>query len=349
MNKSSATRSIRDRSAGSPAGFRESDARCLDIALINNMPSAALEGAERQFGARVEAAAGDVQVRLTFYTFPEIPRTEAARQRISLAYSSMGELWDAHYDGLIVTGAEPCAPRLEEEAYWETMTRLIDWARHNTYSAIWSCLAAHAAVLYLDGIFRHRLENKCSGVFECARLSDHELVSSVPARFHMPHSRWNEIPQRMVAASGYALLSGSEQAGVDAFAKNGSGRSLFVFFQGHPEYDAETLLLEYRRDIGRFLRGEYPNYPCMPQGYFDRDTVKKLAAFQKSALRDRREERLGEFPTTILASKVRNTWSPTAIGIYRNWLRHICEQKEEWMKTRARRSEPAVRGARQAA
>jgi homoserine O-succinyltransferase/O-acetyltransferase len=31
-------------------------------------------------------------------------------------------------------------------------------------------------------------------------------------------------------------------------------RSLFVLLQGHPEYDSATLLREYRRDVGRFLR-----------------------------------------------------------------------------------------------
>ena len=35
-----------------------------------------------------------------------------------------------------------------------------------------------------------------------------------------------------------------------------------------------TLLLEYRRDIGRFLRGERDTYPPMPQGYFDEETVR---------------------------------------------------------------------------
>src|SRR2546429_6417390 len=41
---------------------------------------------------------------------------------------------------------------------------------------------------------------------------------------------------------------------VDMFVKELN--SLFVFFQGHPEYEATTLLLEYRRDIKRFLRRE---------------------------------------------------------------------------------------------
>jgi len=50
-------------------------------------------------------------------------------------------------------------------------------------------------------------------------------------------------------------------------------KSLFLFFQGHPEYDADSLPREYRRDVGRFLRSERESYPGMPKGYFDEATT----------------------------------------------------------------------------
>ena len=72
--------------------------------------------------------------------------------------------------------------------------------------------------------------------------------------------------------------------------------SLFLFFQGHPEYEAGTLLREYRRDIGRFLRGERETYPSMPQGYFSKQAVEALDAFGTRAVADRREELWLSFP-----------------------------------------------------
>ena len=81
-------------------------------------------------------------------------------------------------------------------------------------------------------------------------------------------------------------------------------KSLFVFFQGHPEYEATTLMLEYRRDIGRFLRRERDTYPPMPHGYFDEETVAALAALRGERWLDRREELLAEFPTAMAAGKV---------------------------------------------
>src|SRR5439155_887918 len=82
----------------------------------------------------------------------------------------------------------------------------------------------------------------------------------------------------------------------------------FVFFQGHPEYDAVTLLLEYRRDLGRYLRGERDAHPAMPKGYLDEETERELERLRQRALVDRREALLADFPTATAAAGVRNKW-----------------------------------------
>jgi len=310
----------------------ESKPPCLDIGLVNNMPDAALNATERQFLALLRAAAGDIAVHLTLYTLPEVPRTDFGRQQVS-GYSDISELWDSHLDGLIVTGAEPRAADLEDEPYWESLTRVLEWAERHTHSTILSCLAAHAGILHIDGIVRRPLGDKRFGVFECERVSDHPLTAAAPGRLKMPQSRWNEIPEEALLACGYRVLTRSDEAGVDSFVKQ--RKSLFVFFQGHPEYEAVTLLLEYRRDIGRFLRRERETYPPMPHGYFDEETVAALTGLQERALVDRREELLAEFPTAMAAGKVTNTWRSTAESLYRNWLRFILAEKTKTPKLRA--------------
>src|SRR5579863_349993 len=311
--------------------FGYSDANRIEIGLVNNMPSAALETTERQFRALLGAAADGLVVRLTLLALPDVPRTDAGRRHVS-TYSDINDLWDSHLDGLIVTGTQPRTPSLKEEPYWGGLTRLMEWAEHHTHSSVWSCLAAHAAVLHIDGLVRRPLSDKRFGVFECARVSDHPLTTDVPARLHMPHSRWNEASEDALTACGYGVLTKSKDAGADAFVKQ--RKSLFVFFQGHPEYDSDTLLREYRRDIRRFLRGERDAYPSMPRGYFDRKTVDQLDALRKRASTDRREELLEELPTESLASTVRNSWSSEAVCIYRNWLQYLCAQKARSLRTR---------------
>jgi len=58
--------------------------------------------------------------------------------------------------------AGPDAPPLVHPA------ELIDWAEGGTISTLFSCLAAHAAVLQLDNIVRRPLPKKLSGVFPVA-------------------------------------------------------------------------------------------------------------------------------------------------------------------------------------
>ena len=303
----------------------ESKPACLDIGLINNMPDAALDATERQFRALLGAAADDIAVHLTLYTLPEVPRTDFGRDQVR-RYSDFRDLWKSHHDGLIVTGTEPRAADLKDEPFWGSLTRVLEWAESHTYSTILSCLAAHAGILHMDGIARRPLGDKRFGVFECVRVSDHPLTAAAPSHLQMPQSRWNEVPEEALRACGYRVLTRSAEAGVDTFVKQ--GRSLFVFFQGHPEYEATTLLLEYRRDIGRFLRRERETYPPMPHGYFDEETVAALAALRERAWLDRREELLAEFPTAMAAGKVTNTWRSTAESLYRNWLQYICAQKQ---------------------
>src|SRR2546428_5124244 len=167
--------------------------------------------------------------------------------------------------------------------------------------------ACHAGIVHFDGSERRRLGDKRFGVFECVAGSDHPLTAEAPARLQMPHSRFNEIPEEALRRCGYRVLTRSDDAGVDAFVKKRNG-SLFVFFQGHPEYEASTLLLEYRRDIGRFLRGERETYPSMPQGYFDDEMVEALTALRQRLMADRREGRLAGLPSPAAGSKATQTW-----------------------------------------
>jgi homoserine O-succinyltransferase len=293
--------------------------------LINNMPDGALAATERQFLTLLDSVADGVVVRLSLYALPDVPRTDSGRRHVSRFYSGIENLWDSHLDGLIVTGTEPRAPNLTDEPYWGSMTRVLDWAEHNTHSTVCSCLAAHAALLHIDGIGRRRLRDKLFGIFECAPASGHPLTAGVPASLRMPHSRWNDISESELIDCGYRVLTRAKDAGVDTFVKQ--RKSLFVFFQGHPEYEANTLLLEYRRDVGRYLRRERDTYPSMPQGYFDRDSADVLTTVRERALSNRCEELLADFPTALVEKGTANTWRSGAC-IYGNWLKYLCAQKE---------------------
>jgi homoserine O-succinyltransferase len=313
-------------------GFRQRSSRSITIGLINNMPDEALKATERQFLSLLDSASDGMEIRLLHYMLPDVPRQEPARSYLNSFYASVEDLWDGHLDGLIVTGREPLASNLKQEPYWESFTRLAEWAESNTYSTIWSCLAAHAAILHLDGIVRVKRNDKLFGIFECARATEHPLTSAAPPHFRLPHSRWNGAPEEDLAACGYSVLTRSTDAGVDTFIKQ--RKRLFVFFQGHPEYESDTLLREYRRDIGRYFKGETATCPLIPLGYFDDQTVCALTALRERSLCDRSEKLLLEIWASLGEKRIEKTWNASAITIYRNWLEYICAQKERAVRSK---------------
>lgn len=304
----------------------EPQAQCLTIGLINNMGDGALEATERQFLSLLESASEGVTVELSLYALPGVSRNEFGTSHIAKFYSGTETLWGKSLDGIIVTGREPLSPNLRDEPYWESFTKVLEWAKDNTYATVWSCLAAHAAALYMDGIGRVRSANKLFGVFDCQRVSDHPLAEGTSSSFRLPHSRWNGLPEDALKGSGYSILTRAADVGVDTFVKQ--DKSLFVFFQGHPEYESNTLLLEYRRDVGRFLRAESDTYPLMPQNYFDRDTSFALTALQQKVGTRPSDELSVEVSAILEKVSIENTWNPTATRIYRNWLQHISVRKQ---------------------
>src|ERR1700730_3187461 len=295
-------------------GHPHNSSDCVRISLINNMPDAALEDTELQFFELLDAASGDIPVRLQLYSLPEVPRSDRGKQHLSSFYYGIHDLCNSRFDGVIITGTEPRRPDLRDEPYWSTLVDVLDWAEENTVSTVLSCLAAHAGVLHSDGIRRHALRDKQFGVFEFRRVCEHALTKRTESLMRIPHSRWNEVREDALASCGYAVLARSAEAGADLFVKK-KRKSLFVHFQGHPEYSARTLLKEYQRDIRRFLGGERETYPSMPRGYFDTATTKCLARFREKALSHPREELLAVFPETVVVEALDNTGDSSATRV----------------------------------
>ena len=77
----------------------------------------------------------------------------------------------------------------------------------------------------------------------------------------MPHSRYNTITRDQFEEAGFTILVESAEAGVHAAVSDDQFRR--VYFQGHPEYDANSLLKEYKREVLRHFNGErdLPPFP----------------------------------------------------------------------------------------
>ena len=304
----------------------------IEIGLVNNMPDAALEATERQFLSLLACGGAGIDVRVHFFTLADVPRGERAERHLALCYDDLDALLKSHLDAVIITGNEPRAARLSDEPYWHSLTRLFEWAEENTLSALFSCLSAHATVLHFDGIERIRHGRKCSGLFDHVVDNDHPLTTGLAGPWPVAHSRWNGLPEAALRAAGYRILSRSEAVGVNLFVRQRS--SLFVLFQGHPEYEPDSLLKEYRRDVGRFLAGEQADYPEIPEGCLTPAATHALLRFRERALTRPAADLAAAFPVTIPLQQARPRRARSgATAVFANWLQAIAQAKQRRWRT----------------
>ena len=302
---------------------KQQDIRELHIGLLNMMPDAALEATERQFCRLVGACNQIVQFHVHIFTVEGIERGIEAQNHIDSYYESFDKIQQDGLDALIISGANVTHAHLQEEAFWEPLTEVFIWAKKNVTSILCSCLATHALVQKCYRIERTRLTHKRWGVFEHTVLdNNHPLVADINTRFNVPHSRFNEQFQTDLEQAGLKVLVASEEAGAHLFVSPDGFR--FVFFQGHPEYDAVSLLKEYKREVNRYIDGELTNYPPLPDNYFNDHCQAKLEQYQTHVKAALQQHQIPDaFPEQTLFNHLDNTWRDTAKAVFNNWLGKI--------------------------
>jgi homoserine O-succinyltransferase len=300
--------------------------RCIRIGLVNNMPDAALGRTERQFRNLLTQAAPDISVQFSLFSLYGLPRSETGLRHLETSsYRNAEEIAGSPFDAFVVTGTEPRQENLEDEPYWGAMKRLFNRLEQARRPVIFSCLAAHAAVLHFNGLRRQRLPQKRFGVFEHVRACRHELTDGLAPVVRVAHSRCNEIAPESLEQKGYRVLTVAADAGADLFVKQ--GRETWLFCQGHPEYDPDALGREYQRDVRRFLARERDSYPCLPQNYFESTDVECLTVFERRARTMRSEAMMAEFPPLSRSQGRDEMWAPATAGVFGTWLQNIARDK----------------------
>ena len=191
------------------------------------------------------------------------PTTQAY---IDQYYTSFENVKEEGLDALIITGANVANPSLDQEDFWQPLTEVIEWARDNVTSTLCSCLSTHALMLYFHGIERVKRGRKLWGVFEHrVAQPQHPLLREINTRFDVPHSRWNSVTREHFENAGLTVLIQSFDGEVHMAVSPDQLR--MVYFQGHPEYDINSLLKEYKRDLLGYFDGKNAQ-PPFPENYF---------------------------------------------------------------------------------
>ncbi|HSM44052.1 MAG TPA: homoserine O-succinyltransferase [Acidimicrobiia bacterium] len=295
----------------------------VSVGLLNLMPDAALRATDRQFVRLVSAAADDLDLWVYPFTVAAEHRGEEARRHVDDHYATFDQVASRGVDALIVTGANPAQDRLELETFWGGLGKVLDWAVGETKSVLCSCLATHAVLQKYRGMKRTRLPQKRWGVYSHRVVKDHPLLEGVSSPVEAPHSHWYDVTREEFEAVGLTVVLESDEAGVHMAVDDDD---FYVFFQGHPEYDVISLLKEYRRELGRYWRGERAEYPPVPEHYFSDAALTRLTEYRpvlETAKADRRQPpRLDE---AELLPKETHTWNDEGKVIYRNWLNRIAQ------------------------
>jgi homoserine O-succinyltransferase/O-acetyltransferase len=296
------------------------DIRELHIGLLNMMPDSALEATERQFFRLIGESNQIAQFYIHPFSLSEIDRNEEGLAHINKYYKTFNQIKEEGLDALIITGANVSGSELSEQPFWDPLIEIIDWSYENVTSTLCSCLATHAVLQFRYNQMRKRLPMKRWGVYSHKVVDQHHpLVTGVNTRFNVPHSRFNEIRHENFSQASLKVLVESETAGVHMATSEDGFR--IVFFQGHPEYDAISLLKEYKREVGRYINSEINDYPPIPENYLTLQSSAILEEYQQQViLAYRSKNEAPAFPEDLIVPTLDNTWHDTAEAVINNWI-----------------------------
>ena len=300
----------------------------LRIGLLNLMPDAAIQATERQFLRLVDGYSADSNLYVYPFAVRADYRAQVAVEHIEAHYSTFEQLRKDGLDALIITGANPAAADITEEPFWGPMLEVFDWTRSNVDSILCSCLATHAYLQHYHATSRTELRARQWGVYAHQKMAlEHPLLVGVDSPILAPHSHRYAVSASDMEQAGMTVLAVSVEAGLHLAVSDDAAR--IVFFQGHPEYDAISLLKEFKREVQRFLTGSRNSYPPFPEHYLDAEAKRRLQAYQTQVTEsDFEQDTIPPFPEAELSCARENTWSAAGKIIYRNWLAGIAARQQ---------------------
>jgi len=298
---------------------RRQGGRAVHVGLLNMMPDAAFQATEQQFIRLVGSSSQPAQFHVHCVTVEGLTRSDATRAYIARHYEDLASIHAGGLDALMITGANLVNPGLEHQPFYRPLTDVIGWATEHVTSVLCSCLSTHALMKFLHGIDRRPLPAKKWGVYGHEVVAPrHPLLRGIRAPFDVPHSRYNAITREQFEEAGLSILIESAEAGVHAAVSEDQFRR--VYFQGHPEYDANSLLKEYKREVLRHFHGER-DLPPFPEHYISGGAASVITRYlEKAHQAHAAHAPLPEFPEAEVVAFLDNTWADAARAIFDNWL-----------------------------
>ena len=231
------------------------DIRTLEILLINLMPTKIQT--ENQILSLL--ANSPLQVSITLLATQSYIGKNTPKSHLDRFYKYFDQIINRRFDGAIVTGAPIEHLPFEDVQYWEELVQIMEFLRTHTTSTLYLCWGAMAGLYYFHNIQKIALKEKLFGIFEHDMIENDVLLSGLNDKVLMPHSRHSGVDEQQIRSKDtLKILLQGKQSGISVLKDK---RDIFIL--GHPEYAAQTLDEEYKRDKQKGLR------IAKPENYYD--------------------------------------------------------------------------------
>ena len=236
------------------------DIRPLNVLILNLMPTKIVT--ETQLLRKLSNT--PLQVNVEFLQTASYTPQHTDSNHLESFYTTFDQVKDKKYDGMIITGAPLDYIKFEDVTYWDELCTIMEWGKSHVHCTLHLCWGAFAGLYYLYGLNRCDLDTKLSGVYPHRILKKSSpLFRGFDDIFYAPQSRAMGITEEKIASvPELELMAVSDEAGV-TIVKTTDSRHFFITC--HPEYDSDTLALEYFRDLGKGMN------PAVPANYFPDD------------------------------------------------------------------------------
>ncbi len=201
-----------------------------------------------------------LQIEIDFLKLKSHTSKNTPIEHLMAFYKTFEKIKKGKYDGMIITGAPVEHMEFEEVDYWNEITEILDWTKHNVTSTLFICWAAQAGLYHYYGIPKYQMDKKMFGVFKHTVLDPkNPIFRGFDDEFFVPHSRHTEVRKKDIEkVPELSILSESKDSGMYIIMGR-NGREFFI--TGHSEYSRYTLHDEYIRDLKKGLNISMPvNY-----------------------------------------------------------------------------------------
>ncbi|RKX85640.1 MAG: homoserine O-succinyltransferase [Spirochaetes bacterium] len=226
---------------------QKQDFRPLRIAILNIMPEANTYEYNILFPiGRAIIQIEPVWIRLKTHTYKS-----TSKEHLDELYISFEEaVKDRGLDGLIITGAPVEEKSFKDVWFWEELSEILDYAKNNIASTLGICWGGLALANYI-GIDKILFDKKLFGVYPLDNIDrTNRITGDLDDIFMSPQSRHAGISDKVLEAErdrgNINLLAHSRKTGYVIFETTDKS---FIMHLGHPEYETDRLVNEYKRDL----------------------------------------------------------------------------------------------------